>query len=263
LGIYIDGTPTTSGRHSMRKLMLVTAGVAMFATTGLAVARGFDEGKNATAVAGTFTATTVGNSQTRTCTTTDGKTISTTNATYTGTATSSAADLTGNATVQLRSTINTTDGVGVATGKLKIAATGGDTVAHFDAVYDKGALAGLASGHAATPHAALLANLSATFSATGGLTDGKLGGGTAGGSAVETGPARCAPSKASSETVTAHGSITAVSTTSITAAGVQCTIPSTLAGKLSSLLTLGARAEIKCSVAGGVNTLVRASAQKH
>jgi hypothetical protein len=246
----------------MRKLMLVTAGVAMFATTGLAVARGFDEGKSVTAVAGTFTATTVGNSQTRTCTTTDGKTIAITNATYTGTATSTAADLSGNATVQLRSTINTTDGVGVATGKLKIAASGGDTVAHFDAVYYNGSIAGLASGHAASPHATLLANLSAGFSATGGLTDGKLGGGTAGGSAAETGPAKCAPSKQNTDTVTAHGSVTALSTTSVTVAGVTCTIPASLAAKVSSLLTVLGRAEIKCSVANGVNTLVKATAQK-
>jgi len=248
----------------MRKLMLVTAGVAMFATTGLAVARGFDEGKSVTAVAGTFTATTVGNSQTRTCTTTDGKTIAITNATYTGTATSTtSADLSGNATVQLRSTINTTDGVGVATGKLKIAASGGDTVTHFDAVYNGGSIAGLASGHAASPHATLLANLSAGFSASGGLTDGKLGGGTTGGSAVETGPAKCAPSKQSSDTVTAHGSVTALSTTSVTVAGVTCTIPASLAAKVSSVLTLLGRAEIKCSVANSVNTLVKASAQKH
>jgi hypothetical protein len=234
----------------------------MFATTGIAVARGLDDGKVATAVSGTFTAATVADSQTRSCTTTTGKTISTTNATYTGTATSTAADLAGNATFQVRSTIDTTDGVGVATGKLKIAASGGDTVVHFDGVYAQGSLVGLASGHAATPHSTLLANLSASFSATGGLTDGKIGG-AAGGSAVETGPAKCAPSKQTTETVQAHGSVTAVSTTSITVAGVTCTIPASLAGKLSSLLVVGARAEIKCSVAGSANTLVKASPQKH
>jgi hypothetical protein len=244
----------------MRKLMLVTAGVAMFATTGIAVARGLDDGKTATAVSGTFTATTVARSQTRSCTTTDGKTISTTNATYTGTATSSAANLAGNATFQLHSTINTTDNVGVAAGKLKIAASGGDTVGRIEAVYNNGSLVGLASGHTATPHSGLLANLSASFSPTGGLTNGKLGGAD-GGSAVETGPAKCAP-KQRTETVQAHGSVTAVSTTSITVAGITCTIPSSLAAKRSSLLTVGARAEIRCSVANGVNTLVKASARK-
>ena len=136
----------------MRKSMLAAAGVMLFATSGLAVAHGFNDGKAVKSVAGTFTATTVGDSQTRTCTTADGKSITTTSATYTGTSTGDA-DLTGAATFQVRSTVNTTDNVGVLSGKLKIAATGGDTVAHFDAVYDHGAIAGLASGHAAAPHA--------------------------------------------------------------------------------------------------------------
>jgi hypothetical protein len=242
----------------MRKLMLVTAGVMLFATSGLAVARGFDSGKSVKSVAGTFTATTVTNSQTRSCTTTDGKTITTTNATYTGTA-SGDADLTGAATVQVRATINSTDGFGVLSGKLKIAATGGDTVAHFDAVYDHGAIAGLASGHAAS-HAALLANLSASFAASGatpGFTGPAKIGGTAGGSAVEVGPAKCASSKASSDKSEAHGSVYALSTTSITVGGLTCTIPSGMT--LSGTIALHGRAEIKCSLVNGVNTLVKAS----
>ena len=125
----------------MRKLILVTAGLLMLTVTGLAVAHGFDNAKSVKAVAGTFTATTVGNSQTRSCTTADGKAITSTNATYTGTA-SGDADLTGAITLQVHSTINTTDGVGVLNGRLKIAATGGDTSAHFDAVYDHGTIAG-------------------------------------------------------------------------------------------------------------------------
>jgi hypothetical protein len=241
----------------MRKLMLVTAGVMLFATSGLAVARGFDSGKSVKSVVGTFTATTVANSQTRSCTTTDGKTIATTNATYTGTA-SGDPDLTGAATVQVRSTINSTDGVGVLSGKLKIAATGGDTVAHFDAVYDHGAIAGLASGHAAS-HAALLANVSANFSAAGGLTGPAKIGSTNGGSAVEVGPAKCASSHTSTDRSEAHGSVSALSTTSITVGGLMCTIPSGLA--LSTAIKLNGRAEIKCSLVNGVNTLVKASAK--
>lgn len=241
----------------MRKLMLVTAAVAMFATTGLAVARGFDNVKSVKSVAGTFAATTVVNSQTRSCTTADGKTIASTNATYTGTA-SGDLDLSGPATFQVRATINTTDGLGVLSGKLKIAASGGDTVAHFDAVYDHGAIAGVASGHAATPHAALLGNLSAGFSATGGFTGGKIGGGTAGGSAVEIGPGKCAPSTSTKpETSEARGSVSALSSTSITVGGLTCTIPSTLAAKVSTTVKLGDRVEIKCSLVSGANTLVK------
>lgn len=244
----------------MRKLMLLTAGVMMFATTGLAVARGFDNGKSVKLVAGTFTATTVANSQTRSCTTTDGKAIAFTNATYTGTS-AGDADLTGAATFQVRSTVNSTDNVGVLSGKLKIAASSGDTVAHFDGVYDHGTIAGLASGRAATSHAALLANLSASFSATGGLTSGKIGGGTAGGSAVEVGPARCASTKTITEKSEARGTVSAVSSSSITVGGLTCAIPSELAAKTSTI-KVGARAEIKCSLVSSVNTLVRIDSKK-
>jgi hypothetical protein len=248
----------------MRKLIFVAAGLVMLSATGLAVARGLDDAKSVKSVAGTFTAATVANSQTRSCTTADGKTVTSTNAIYTGTA-SGDPDLTGAVTLQVRSTINATDGLGVVSGKLKIAASGGDTVAQLNAVYDHGAIAGVASGHAATSHVALLGNLSASFSATSGFSSGKIGGGTAGGSAVELGPGKCAPSKPGKpivETSEAHGSVSALSSTSITVGGLTCTIPSTLADKVSSTVKLNDRAEIKCSLVSGVNTLVKIDAKK-
>jgi hypothetical protein len=248
----------------MRKLMLVTAGVIMFSTTGLAVARAFDNAKSVKSVAGTFTATTVANSQTRSCTTADGKTIASTNATYTGTA-SGDPDLSGPATFQVRATVNSTDGLGVLDGTLKIASQGGGTIAHVEAVYDHGNIAGIASGHAATPHLTLLGNLSAGFSATGGFTGGKIGGGTAGGSAVELGSARCTPSqtgKPITETSRASGTVSALSSTSITVGGLTCAIPSTLAAKVSAAVKVGDRAEINCSLVSSVNTLVKVDVKK-
>lgn len=239
----------------MRKLILVTAGLLMLTVTGLAVARGFNDARSVKAVAGTFTATTVGNSQTRSCTTADGKAITSTTATYTGTA-SGDADLTGAITLQVHSTINTTDGVGVLNGRLKIAATGGDTSAHFDAVYDHGTIAGTASGHAAAPHASLLGNLSAGFTAAGGLTSGKIGGGTSGGSAVEFGPAKCSTTKTINERSEAHGTVSAVSSTLITVGGLTCTVPSGLAANVATV-KVGDRAEIKCSLVSSVNTLTK------
>ena len=242
----------------MRKFILMTAALCTLSITGLAVAHGLNDSKSATAVAGTFTAATVGNSQTHSCTTADGKAITSTYATYTGAATG-AADLTGVVTLQVRSTINTTDGVGVVNGKLKIAATGGDSVAHFEAVYDHGNIAGAVEGHAAAPHVSLLGNLSAGFSATGGLTAGKIGGGTAGGSAVELSPARCASSKTVNDRSEAHGAVSAVSSASITVAGLQCTVPpapSDLATKVATV-KVNDRAEIRCSLISGVNTLTR------
>ena len=182
----------------MRKFLIVAVGVLALATTGLAVAKGLKAGKSMKAVAGTFAATPTADVKTKTCTTSDSKTIVASHGKYTGVATGATAgdaDLTGPVTLDVHSVVNTTDDVGVVEGKLKIdVASGKDTALHFDAVYDHGKLAGLARGHAHDPGMQVLANLSADFSATG-FANGKLGGGTAGGSAVELGPGKCAPDK--------------------------------------------------------------------
>lgn len=174
----------------MRKLMLAAVACLALATAGLALAKGH-QGAGATAVTGSFTATTVSASQTRSCTTSDGKTLQTTHAVYTGTA-SGDATLTGALTIDARSAINTSTDVGVVTGRLRITTSAGDTQAHFTGVYDHGTVAGLTVGHVQGPHGLLLANTSATFSPTAGFSNGKLGG-SAGGSAVEGGAGWCEP----------------------------------------------------------------------
>jgi hypothetical protein len=175
----------------VKKLMLAAVAAFALVCAGLAVAEDHT-GKSATAVTGSFTATTVSSSQSRSCKTTDGKTLQATTATYTGTATGGAG-LTGTLTAHVRSSINTTDDIGTAVGTLRITASGVDTLVHFQAVYDHGQLAGIASGHAQQRHVALLANVSAGFTPTAGLTGGKVGG-TSGGSAVELTAGACAPS---------------------------------------------------------------------
>ena len=67
----------------MRRLVLITAGLLVLTISGLALARGLDNARSVKSVAGTFSATTVTGSQTRSCTTVDGKTIVWTKATYT------------------------------------------------------------------------------------------------------------------------------------------------------------------------------------
>ena len=241
-----------------RTLILASSVVVALAATGYAVANGFDGTKSIKAVAGTFTATTASKVETRTCTTSDGKTLVSTNGTYTGAATGDA-DLTGPATFQARSTINSTDGIGVVSGTLRIdVASGEGTRARFDAVYSSGQLAGLASGHANNPHAKLLANLSSGFTAAGGFT-----GGTSGGAAVELGPGKCERLSIVKQTSRASGTVSAVSSTSITVAGLTCTVPASLQAAVAALaLTVGSRAEIQCSLDGGVNTLVKVEAKK-
>lgn len=240
-----------------RTLVLAALAVAALTMTGLAVARGLDDGnKNVRALAGTFTATTASKVQTRTCTTTDGKTVVSASGTYTGTA-AGDPDLTGPATLRATSLINTTDNVGVVSGVLRIdTAASRDTQAHFDAVYGGGQLAGLAIGHAHDPSMRLVADLSASFSSAGGFTNGKLGGGTAGGGAVEIGPGRCKPAQTIRQVSEARGTVTAVSPTSITVAGLTCTVPSSLQTRVAAL-TVGSRAEIRCELVNGVSTLVR------
>jgi len=239
----------------MRKLLFAAAAVAALVAASVAVADGIGGAKTAKSVAGTFTATSA-NVSTRTCTTSDGKALAITDARYSGTA-SGDPDLTGPIVLRARSVINTTDGVGVVNGGLRIdVAAGSDTAAIYSAVYDHGNIAGLAFGRAHDPAARLVANLSAAFSATGGFTGGKLGGGTSGGSAVELGPGRCAPA-AQHEKSDARGTITALSATSITVAGLTCNIPGDKSADVNAKFKVNDRAAIHCSLVGTQNTLTR------
>lgn len=237
-----------------RTLAGTVAAVAALATAGIAVAHGVDGGKSVKAVSGGFTATTASKVTSRTCTTADNKTIVVSDGTYTGTSTGDA-DLTGAVTIHARSTIDTTDAVGVVSGRLKVdVSSSRDTEADFTGVYSAGQVAGLAVGHAHSPAARLVANLSAGFSATTGFAGGKLGGATAGGAAVELAPANCAPAKTVHERSRAGGTVTAVSSTSITVAGLTCTVPASLAAKLNGV-TVDSHAEIRCELVNGTNTL--------
>ncbi len=238
----------------MRRLLFAAAAVAALVATSVAVADGIGGARTAKSVAGMFAATSA-NVSTRTCTTTDGKTLAITNARYTGAA-SGDADLAGTIVLRARSVINTTDGVGVVDGALRInVASGRDTTAVFSAAYDHGNIAGLAVGRAHDPAARLVANLSAGFTSAG-FTGGKLGGGTSGGSAVEIGPGRCAPA-AKPEKSEARGTITALSAGSITVAGLSCNIPGDKSADVNARFKLNDRAEIHCNLVGGQNTLAR------
>jgi hypothetical protein len=133
----------------MHRLTLVAIGLVVLTTAGIAVAKGLDNAKTVTSVSGTFDAATVQHrGKARTCTTTDGTTLVTTNARYTGTAAGDGA-LAGGITIDARSTIDTTDNLGVVEGKLRIDVTSGaDTTARFTAVYAAGKLGGADGGSA-------------------------------------------------------------------------------------------------------------------
>ena len=205
----------------MRKLILTMAGLAALVTTSVAVAHGIEGAKTAKAVAATFSAS-AGTTTSRTCTTTDGKSITVTDGKYTGIA-AGDTDLAGPITLRMRSVINTTDKVGTVNGAFRIDVSGRDTTGAFATVYDNGAIAGLATGRAHSPGARIVGNLSATFDPATGFAGGsKIGGGTSGGSAVELGTGSCRPTKTHPEHSAARGAISALSTASITVAGLTC-----------------------------------------
>lgn len=239
----------------MRKVTFAAVMLVALVATSYAVAQGIEGAKSATSVAGTFTAT-GSTTSTRTCTTTDGKTIVITDGKYTGAA-AGDPDLTGAITLRARSVINTTDNVGVVDGRLTIDASGKNTEASYQAVYDHGTIAGLAAGKAHESKARLVANLSATFSPASGFTAGKLGGGTAGGGAVELGAGSCKASQSSSEKSEARGTISALSASSVTVAGLTCAIPSAMSADVNAKFKTNDTVSIRCSLVSGTNTLTK------
>jgi hypothetical protein len=241
----------------MRKLILTMAGLAALAATSVAVAHGVEGAKTAKAVGATFSASAT-TTTARTCTTTDGKTITVTDGRYAG-ASLGDADLAGPITLRVRSVVNSTDKVGTVSGAFRIDVSGRDTTGSFSTVYDDGAIAGLATGRAHSPGAKIVGNLSATFDPAKGFDGGKIGNGTSGGSAVELGTGACRPAKTHPEHSEARGAITALSTESITVAGLQCMLPSDKATDINAKFKTGDRVEIRCAFASGQNTLTRIS----
>jgi hypothetical protein len=239
----------------MRKFIYASVAAVALVVTSVAVAHGIEGAKSAKTVAATFAATGSSTSS-KTCTTADGKTIVVTDGKYTGTATGDA-DLTGAITLRARSVINTTDDVGTVAGAFKIAVAGRDTQGSYSAVYDHGALAGLAVGNAHKPNNRLIGNISAGFSAASGFTGGKLGGGTTGGSAVEIATSSCKAARTVPEKSEAHGTISALSTSSITVAGLTCAIPSDKATAVNAKFKTGDVATIRCNLVSGQNTLTK------
>jgi hypothetical protein len=245
---------------NMRKIVWITAALAALVGAGVAVAHQIDT-KSITQVSATFTAATPSVVKTSTCTGSDG-TYTKTDATYTGTSTSTDPNLNGSISIDTDSLLNTTTNVGTVTGRIRFGSGNGNST-QFTAVYSSGNIAGLASGHEGGDSGTqLVANLSAAFSTTGGFSSGKLGGGTTGGNAVELSQGGCKPAPAPKpDTIEVRGAVTAVSSTSITAAGVTCTIPTTLTSQVASLnLTNGSQVDMTCTAAGGTNTLAKISA---
>ena len=240
----------------MRRLILITAAGLVLLGAGIAVAH--EGGSNSVKqVAATFQATTGSNVRTSSCTGSDNVTYTTTRGRWTGSAQTTLpagdASLTGNATLDALVIVNSA-GDGYVSGKLRIDGAN-HTSAWFEGVVSGGShIAGLAEGRGSAPWSRLVANFSADWSSSGGFVSGKLGGGTSGGNAVVLTSGGCnAPKPPKPETVELHGNVT-ITGNVVTVAGVNCTAP---AGFDLSKFHNGDRVEVKCTSAGGTNTLVR------
>jgi hypothetical protein len=135
----------------------------MLALAGGALAwHGFS---SAALVSATFSANTVTNSRTQTCTAANNDSIQVTEATYTGTANSVDSHLTGAVTINATSVYDATSKAGTVSGSLTI---GTGFQGHFLTVNANGTLQGMVSGFE-NGAGGLIGNLSSSFSTTGGF----------------------------------------------------------------------------------------------
>ena len=226
----------------MKRITWVIAAGVLFVGAGVAVGHGFTS-KSIKQVSATFTASTPSNLRTSTCTATDGSYTKSTG-TYAGTATSTEAALNGPVAIEATSLVNTTSGVGVVSGYAKITtATGGRTSIRFDGVLTEGTVVGIAEGHSrGDGDVKVFGNISAKYVAATGFTEGKLGDAASGDAVLITQSGGCnASTTTRPDNVTARGAISAITPaapappTSITVAGVTCTVPATLQSAVAAL----------------------------
>jgi hypothetical protein len=160
--------------------------VAMLVAAGGAFAwHGFG---TASIVSATFTANTVSNSQSQTCTAASGDALQITDATFAGTSTSTDANLNGAVTIYARNVYDTTTKAGTVTGLVKIAGSGS---AGFEGrlvtVDVNGQLQGMLFGEE-TSTGAFLGNVSSSFSTATGFgasgSPASLGAGTGANTAI-------------------------------------------------------------------------------
>ena len=245
-------TQTSKGGNGMRKLLSIGGAIAALVIVGAATAN--ELGGNAVkSVNATFSAATSSVAWTRSCTGADG-TYAATRAVYTGTSSSSEPTLNGPLTLDTQSLINQTTGVGTVRGNFTIASQTSRISGTLSSVTSSGATAGLLEARATHDGPGLVANFSSSYDTTAGFTNGKIGA-SAGGQAVELVPATCNVSQQTGpDTIRVNGAVTAVSATSITAAGVTCVVPASLASTAGAV-HVGDRIALECTVTNGTTTL--------
>ena len=168
-------------------------------------------------------------------------------------------------TIRARSVVDTTNKVGLVTGQFGIDTSGKpNTRGAFEAVYSAGQIAGLATRPRRAPRTPRSSRTSRpTFDPSTGFQSGKLGGGTSGGNAVELTPKACKQSSRADHTRAqrAHGTISAISSTSITVAGLTCNLPQ--GSDVSTKVKQGDVVTIQCELSNGANTLTKIQTKHH
>ena len=230
----------------MKRIMWLGVIVAVaLVGAGFAVAAMRDKGT--TAVTFSFTGT-PGDVRTRTCTGVDG-TYVLTRALYTGTATGLYNGAT--ARLRLETTVNTTEGIGIAHGSFHVRSDDSlQAKAHLTGVIKGSTLTGVLVGRdvRGSDRGRLIANFSATL-ATGSIAL-TAGSGSADNDAVLFGGTGCGRH----DTLTgALGTVTLLTATSITVAtsggNVTCSLTAEQALKLAERIEVGDRVSIRCDAA--------------
>lgn len=228
-----------------RILLLVPVAILVLAVAGIAIAAKGDKGTAGVAFAVSATAD---DSKTRTCTGADG-TYELTRATYRGTISGGRYDGLA-AVVRLRSTVNTTENAGLATGRLLV--RNGDRLeakANLAGVFEGGTLTGILTGRdrRGEDRGHLLANFSGTLS--GGSLSLTAGSGSAANAAIVFGGTGCG-AKAFTTRVDARGELSALSATSLTvkteSGDITCSLTTAQATRLARDVEVGDRVRVRC-----------------
>lgn len=248
-----------------RPIVFAVAGIAALGSAGGALAHSLaGNGLKTGAVAATFSAAPAASASTRTCTGGDG-TYVITRGDWTGSATSASGRLTGVVAIRGELGLNQTTGLGWFVGRVKI--DGGsdgrvDAGANLRAVISGGKLSGFVDGRIRDA-GTVYGSVSATV-ANGGLADGAIGGGSVNPAALVIDQGSCTSAPAQKPVVSAKGTITALSATSVTVqpaggAAQTCSVGADLAASVAKLKT-GDTAAITCGLVDGSYRLLRIEA---
>ena len=260
-----------------RPLIFTLVGLTALGSAGIALGHGLGGGLKTSTAAATFAAAPSSSITSKTCTGSDG-TYVITKGSWTGTAASSNSRLSGAIRIHGELGVNQTTGLGWLVARVRIDAGSdgsNDAGADLRGVVANGKLTGFLNGHI-QDEGAVYGSVAATVGATG-FSDGQIGGGTPTAAAVVIDRGSCTPATVQRAVVSARGTLTAVSATSLTLQGfdnrgdhkgdnnadnkgssitLTCAVGSDLAATVAKL-KVGDAASVTCGLVDGSYRLLR------